>query len=236
MKGKKIWCIALFTAILISTRSNGQQIQLLISQIDTLFPQLPFDTAYSSTQYSFAGTINNMSTNVVSVNDSLRVLLRNQDTANTPKIDTLVTLYVDSLHGNDTIHFTVNSYYFTQQTYKLGNNIVVVWPRFDSIISPPYDSLQLPVYFTILSSVNEIIMADPVFSFLPNPVRDKIIIDVSHEKFIDYVRILNDIGQEILYRRTFENHLDVRFLSEGFYFIEIKERNGTISRKKFLKL
>jgi hypothetical protein len=197
---------------------------------------VPFDTAQSNQAYNFSGTILNSSGNNISVHDSLRVLLRNQDTTNTPKTDTLVTLWIDSLNGFDTINFSVTNYYFTQQTYKLGNNIIVVWPRFDTIFSPPYDTLNLPVYFRLLSSVNEINLVNPTFSFLPNPVRDKLIINSNREKFIDYVRILNDLGQEILFRRTFVDHLDIRFLSEGFYFIEIKERNGTVSRKKFLKL
>ena len=236
MKGKKILYIALFLAMITSIKSNGQQIQLFVSQFDSSFPVVPFDTAQSNQAYNFSGTILNSSGNNISVHDSLRVLLRNQDTTNTPKTDTLVTLWIDSLNGFDTINFSVTNYYFTQQTYKLGNNIIVVWPRFDTIFSPPYDTLNLPVYFRLLSSVNEINLVNPTFSFLPNPVRDKLIINSNREKFIDYVRILNDLGQEILFRRTFVDHLDIRFLSEGFYFIEIKERNGTVSRKKFLKL
>ena len=232
--------VTLSLANLKSPNSFAQQAQLYIDQVDSLNAFLPNDTVFEGgSPYNFNIRVRNFDPNPSAPNASLKIYLRNTDSTALTQPEQLLdsSIFIASLSGNDTINVPINGYNFTQATYRAGNNIVVVWPRLGSNVATTYDSLQLDtIYFVLLSSVNMISAQNDPALFFPNPVISEIIINKNDKKSIEYVRILNDIGQEILHRRTFENHLDVRFLSEGFYFIEIKERNGTISRRKFLKL
>jgi len=243
MKRNKI----LFFAILFLAGFNSQinfaqpQAQLYIDQIDSINdPIFLPDTVYEGQPpSSFRLRIRNFNTNPYQPNAYLKLYLRNTDTTGLAQPEELLDslLLISNLVGLDTFHVFINFYNFSSSTYRLGNNIVVVWPRLGNDTSSTLDSMQLDtIYFKPLTSLTMVSTHyDPIL-FFPNPVTDEITLIREGKKPIDYVRILNDLGQEILFRRTFEDHLDIRFLSEGFYFIEIKERNGTVSRKKFLKL
>jgi hypothetical protein len=237
MKRKIFLLIVIFLTSIYSKNCFAQLIQLTILSVDS-FPVLPQDTAYEANQnqYNFLVHVFNMANNQVTVNDTCRIFLKNTDTTfSTTEI--LASTPVGTLFGFDFINIPVNNYQFTPATYKAGNNIVVVWPRIGNGTNTTFDSLQIDtVYFVPLLSMNMLNVQNQTFTFFPNPAIDQIIINSDREKYIDYVRILNDLGQTILYRRSAGKYLDVKFLSEGFYFIEIRDRNGTISRKKFLKL
>lgn len=232
--------ITLFLANLTSPNSFAQQTQLYIDEVDSLNVFLPNDTVFEGgPTYNFSVRVINFDPNPSAPNAYLKIYLRNADTTALTQPEQLLdsSTLIQNLNGNDTIIVSISNYAFTQATYRAGNNIVVVWPRLGNNPATTYDSLQLgTIYFVLLSSVNIISAQNDPTLFFPNPVVSEIIINKNGIKSIEYVRILNDIGQQILYRRTFEDHLDVRFLSKGFYFIEIRERNGTVSRRKFLKL
>lgn len=233
MKTKRFLLIVILAAIFTLQRVSAQQVQLTIQDIDS-FPVLPV-LALEGQPYNFTIRVYNLLNNQFGTTDTLKIFLANKDSLNNVEeiADTLIPLF----QGNDTILVHVSNYQFTSAHYKAGNNIVVVWPRLGNIIGTTFDSLQIDtVFFVPLSSVNMLNESNQAFYFFPNPVTDAIMIKSGSESFIDYVRILNELGQEIMFRRSSVKYLDVRFLSEGFYFIEIKERNGTISRKKFLKL
>lgn len=232
MRTKKfLFCTLLFIG-LISQNAYSQSMQLTIGQIDS-FPSLPNDTAFEGQFYNFTIAVYNLDNNQFTTSDTLKIYITNDSSQATVLIaDTIYPVF----QGLDTINIPVNNYQFSSPFYKTGNNIVVVWPRVGNIISTTNDSLFLDVYFEPLTSVNMLSVQNEIFSVFPNPVSDKITINLEIGKFIEYVRILNDLGQEIRLLKTVGKQVDVRFLTEGFYFIEIKERNGTITRKKFLKL
>jgi hypothetical protein len=233
MKTKRFLLLLIIAANFNLPRALAQQVQLTILNVDS-FPVLP-SLALEGQSYNFTFTVYNMINNQFGTTDTVKIFLANKDSLNNVEeiADTLIPLF----QGNDTILIHVSNYQFTSAHYKAGNNIVVVWPRLGNIIGTTYDSLQIDtVYFVPLASINMLNAQNNTFSMFPNPATDIITINKEGEKYIEYVRILNDIGQEILYRRSFKDHLDIRFLTPGFYFIEIKERNGTLSHKKFLKL
>jgi hypothetical protein len=234
MKTKKIFLIALLGVNLVTQKLFAQQPQLTVTQLAG-FPALPADTAKEVNQYNFIISVSNLSAGAVQVNDTMRVFLKNTDTT-IATIETLGSVFIDSLVGLDTFSITKNNYQFTSNTYKTGNNIVVVWPRIDSIPGATFDSLYIDVYFVPLLSVNMLSEQNQSFFLFPNPVTDEIMLDSDHQNSIGYVRISNDLGQTVMFRSSVGKNLDVRFLSKGFYFIEITERNGIVSRKKFLKL
>ncbi|HKR06561.1 MAG TPA: T9SS type A sorting domain-containing protein [Bacteroidia bacterium] len=235
MKTKRFLLITLLLAGIFSKNSFAQQILMTVTSVDS-FPVLPLDTAYENDQYNFNIHVSNLGSGVVPVLDTCRVFLMNTDT-NFSTIETLGKIYIDTLHGNDNFSIPVFSYQFTPATYKTGNNIVVVWPRINSNPGATFDSLQIDtVYFVPLLSINMLSEQIQSFFLFPNPVTDQIRINSNHQNSIEYVRISNDLGQTVMFRRSAGKNLDVRFLSKGFYFIEITERNGTVSRKKFLKL
>jgi|SRR6185436_10321639 len=236
MKTLKFLIASVLFSLIFSKSCFPQQFQLSVTGI-TNFPVLPNDTAYEQQTDSLIINVINMDSGFVAINDTLWVFLRNTDTIYDQFPDILVSLFIDTLQGNDTFHLENGNYPYSQSTFKAGNNIVVVWPRMGINPNTTYDTLQIDtVYFVPFASVSMLNVNSEAFSIFPNPVSEEIYINSVPEKYIEYVRILNDIGQEVLFRRTFEERLDVRFLSEGFYFFEIRERNGTIIRKKFLKL
>jgi type IX secretion system substrate protein len=235
MKTKNFLIIALLLSGCISQKLFAQT-QLAVTMIDS-FPVLP-DTAVENQLENFNITVYNMDSNAFTANDSLRIFLRNTDTTNlTQPEQVLGSVFIGTLSGNDTITFFIQGYNFTPATYRAGNNIVVVWPKIGNITGTTYDSLQLDtIYFVPLLSVNMLSEQNQSFSLFPNPVTDEIRINSDHQNPIEYVRILNNLGQVIMFRRSAGEPLDVRHFSEGFYFLEVKDQNGTIFRKKFLKL
>ncbi|MEO5569923.1 MAG: T9SS type A sorting domain-containing protein [Bacteroidia bacterium] len=238
MKTKRILLIALVLAGIFSKKGFAQQAQLQIYAVDS-FPTWPNDTVYENQTRNLGFRVRNVNSSPLTVNAYLKIFLLNTDTTLLSQPLQLVdtSYFIQNLVGNDTIYVLVSNYPFTSATYRAGNNIVVVWPRIGNDPTTTYDSLQLDtVYFVPFSSINMLRVDNEAFSVFPNPVKDKINMNSGDRNPIEYVRILDDMGQQMLYRRTSEKQLDVHFLSDGFYFVEIKARNGIILRRKFLKL
>ncbi len=72
-----------------------------------------------------------------------------------------------------------------------------------------------------------------VWSFYPNPVKDKIVISGSNTE-IREIRILNGVGQVVLTHENNGNEVDVSPLVSGIYFIELSSGLNK-SIKKFVK-
>jgi hypothetical protein len=233
MKRKLIVFIAALLLVCLTVQIGNSQ-KLKVTDLSG-FPVCPSDSAFEGQVDSFSIQVVNLDINSVTVGDFLYVIFQN-DSAPSIKTDTVFSVYIDSLQGQDTLNYTTAPYTFTVSRYKTGNNIVVVWPKIANDTSSTADSLNICVFFVPLQSLNILNVFNSGFFIFPNPVIKLLNLSRGDGNSIEYVRITNDIGQEILFRRTIEKQLDVGFLSEGFYFIEIKERNGVISRKKFLKL
>lgn len=232
MKKNSIFLAGILFLLTISFRiSNAQSFSLSITNI-TGFPIVP-DSAFEGTLYNPQYRVKNLG-NTVITNDTIFIELRNDSATVIQSV--IASIPIQSLLPNDSIDVTSN-YSFLSSNYRTGSNIVVVWPRLSNTgIVTTLDSVIFNVFFVPLASTNQINQPSEEFSFFPNPVSNEIFIISKNESFIERVRILNEIGQEVFCMKRFSKHLNVTFLPKGFYFLEIKARHGVYSRKKFIKL
>lgn len=213
-----------------SFAQTGLYVSSVISNPSCFAP----DTAHESVTYNLTFTVTNMSAGTIVNADTLYIMFRNDSLAQ-PIEEVVAQIGVDSIAFLDTINLTT-SYQFTQNKYKSGGNIVVVWPRVSNTSSVLIDSIRVNVIFEPLAGLNMLHVQNEGFAVFPNPAKDEIQWILQSKNDIEYVRILNDTGQEVLNGNTKKNLVDIKFLSQGFYFMELKTLSGSIARKKFLKL
>ncbi len=84
--------------------------------------------------------------------------------------------------------------------------------------------------FPLNNSTNE----KNVFNVFPNPVSDRLVIFSEGLTSKKIIRIFSITGQQITQVETFENTVDVAFLSRGMYMLEIETSEGR-SVQKFIK-
>jgi len=192
------------------------------------FPDLPQDTAYEQVTYSFDIKLKNNS-NVI-VDSSLQIMI---------KVDTTIMVLVANplsaplVPGDSTI-ISVPSYDFTQPTYKVGNNIVVVWPVVNGLVIP-VDSFVTIVHFVPLMSLAAIESPQPTFQVYPIPATTTLHLDFGDVKLVEQVRIYAASGQLVcIYQDVRKNAIDISALDKGLYFIDATMK-GVSVRRKFLK-
>lgn len=71
-----------------------------------------------------------------------------------------------------------------------------------------------------------------LFSLYPNPTNG--LLNIQSKTSIDEITIFNNLGQLLLASEN-KNQIDISTLSEGIYFVKIKDENGQTETKKVLK-
>lgn len=121
--------------------------------------------------------------------------------------------------------FSINN-----NTFNIGDNVVVVWPR---AINPnsAADSLTFHVFITNLNSVEESNKAADLKIF-PNPAQDFISF-TSEKNKIEKVKLYDMSGRLVLqsseHLKIFTGHL-----TEGVYIAEAHFADGIITRRKII--
>lgn len=178
------------------------------------FPSLPTDSAYEGQSYSFGITVANNTGQAV--NSTLEVLF---------KVDSIEAVVYSnpatSLAGNDTIQVQVTQYFFLQNQYKPGSNIVVVWPRIMGNTLPT-DTFYTNVFFVPLNSTG--FPSDPRSGGMllyPNPTSGFLTLGQPGEEVFEYVRIYDSSGRRVL-TMPFPNGgvIDLHGLPAGTYVVE----------------
>ncbi len=122
------------------------------------------------------------------------------------------------------------TYTFSNNTFNIGDNVVVVWPR---AINPnsAADSLTFHVYITNLNSVEESGKTSDLKIF-PNPAQDFVSF-TSEKNRIEEVRMYDMSGRLVLQSKE---HLKIftGHLTEGVYIAEAYFADGIISRRKII--
>lgn len=117
--------------------------------------------------------------------------------------------------------------------YKLGDNIVVIWPN---IVSPyPFtaDEHVTELNVSTLSSDNNL---EAELNIYPNPVADKAMVESSQA--ITSVRIINVVGAVVReYVNLQENFLAINKneLDSGVYFVELNIAGNKVIKKIIIK-
>jgi hypothetical protein len=191
------------------------------------FPIAPQDTAYEGQQYTFTITLVNNSGTVINAPIDVHLKVDSVDSI-------LGTYQAPALGINDTASFTISGYNFTQPQYKVGNNIVVVWPVVNGL-ALPIDTFFADVFFVPLSSLTDNNLNYNKIALFPNPAQTFLQLKINSNDQVGYVRIYSTDGKLILSQIPFiGNPFDIRDLSKGTYIFEA-ELNGHIIRRKFIR-
>lgn len=192
------------------------------------YPVLP-DTAYEGVSYTITLNLRNYSNSTI--NGGVNVLL------NTDSGTVVLTSFAGLvLQPNDSTAQIIQAYNFDTQTYKAGNNIVVVWPVVQSAPAFPIDTFFTQVYFVPLASLNAPEVESIKFALYPNPATSKLKIVGAAEEPLEYVRILMPDGRQVTQILPFgDGIIDIRRLNPGIYFLEATSKNRS-GMKRFIKV
>jgi hypothetical protein len=118
-------------------------------------------------------------------------------------------------------------------TEPIINSITIYWPSgiVDYIPNPAINTTHNIVEGSALSVIDETLTDLSVY---PNPVEDALQIKTSAD-LIDKIATIFDInGKRLISKKLESNSLNVRYLSEGVYFLRL-ESKGKIMTRKFIK-
>ncbi|MDA0973961.1 MAG: FG-GAP-like repeat-containing protein [Bacteroidetes bacterium] len=113
--------------------------------------------------------------------------------------------------------------------------IVVYWPSgiVDYIMEPEVNQHLVIVEGSEPLSVDDIAEAD--IRIFPNPASDILTIQSSGQRSFDLVRVLDISGKVVLQSSYRKGELDVQNLAPGAYVLELRNTQGHLGHKRFLK-
>ncbi len=135
--------------------------------------------------------------------------------------DSIGPIFVGNFNQNDTIGIPYNEVYNFGNNYKLGGNIVVVWPIMQGCSScTTADSLYKNVFILTPTSINQ---NDNNFTYkiYPNPVKNELYI---YNSSINngFITILDVTGKTVK-QTNLKSSVNLSFLPKGLYFIRIRD-------------
>ena len=138
-----------------------------------------------------------------------------------------------NIQGNSFHSITISGFSFTDSTFKLGGNVVVVWPVSTNgaqiMVTDSFYTVVEILGYAGISDITQINNDNDVF---PVPANDVLFLPQNiAENNIEYIRIINMLGRTKYYSDKAVAYINTSFLEQGVYFIEIKEKN--ISAKVF---
>lgn len=192
------------------------------------YPVLP-DTAYEGVSYTVTLKVNNNSN--IAINGGVNIVLK----ADSGSV-TLTSFAGLVLLPGDSTTTLIQTYNFDTQTYKAGNNIVVVWPVVQGAPAFPVDTFFTQVYFVPLASLNAPEVEAIKFAMYPNPATSELKIVPAAEEPLEYVRILMPDGRQVTQLLPLgDGFIDIRRLNPGIYFLEASSKNKR-GIKRFIKI
>lgn len=138
-----------------------------------------------------------------------------------------------ALAPGDSIPVVHNQTYDTSDAYRVGGNIVVIWPSGQNVTVS--DSSRLThVQVEYCNTVEE--KADEVHAKIyPNPVHDRVAVEISGNKLkITAIGLYNCMG-ELLSVTYNSNNVLLGGYPEGIYFIRITFADGTAKAYKVIR-
>lgn len=149
-------------------------------------------------------------------------------------IDTMDIVPVVNL-ANDSVMMNFSEVVLPQEDYKLGGNIVVVWPVAET--KATLDSFRTNIY--VISPLTEVAENKDLYSevlIAPNPFQNEINVKILNNNIdFDYVRIYTFEGKRVLSSAYFSRKINVAPLPKGFYIIELITKKGERLRYKLVK-
>lgn len=147
--------------------------------------------------------------------------------------DSVGVVFVSNFGLNDTVSISYNENYTLLNDYKLGGNIVVVWPIAD--FATTADSLSKNVYIKNPISVSETFLINDDLLIYPNPVKNNLFIKNIHRKTdVKQVRIF-DIHGKLVLKDHYSSPFNVELLGTGIYFLELEFIDHSKYQYKIIK-
>ncbi len=136
---------------------------------------------------------------------------------------------------HDSVVFSIlDSITFDTAHYRLGSNVVIVWPATSNGLLKfnPY-STCVTLFGTLgIKDFNDL---SSTFVVGSNPAGNKIRLLSAIQKITERVRIYDSIGRMVYNEKMKTDTIPVEFLKPGMYILEIVTRNNQRLRKQFLK-
>jgi hypothetical protein len=230
MKKLNLLLIVVF-AVLFSNQVHAQQ---TIISVDTVY--FPYDSAYCCGQsYSLNVKLKNLSN--VAYTGSFELLFRTDKMVNNQ--DSSQVFYqnpVLTINALDSAIVTATGFVFdTTSSFRIGGNIVVVWPRSvtGTVIQP--DSFTTYINVMQLTGINDQYEHETGLITFPNPVNNTLFItDNDLKNPVEEVRIFDILGHLVLKTPFVKGFYDVSNYKNGVYILQIRRKNGNISTSKII--
>lgn len=146
--------------------------------------------------------------------------------------DTIATRFVQN-KLNDTITFTYNETYNNPNAYRVGGNVVVIWPIAATLNT--LDTFNTNIYVLQLVGIDENESLYNSILVYPNPSKDYIYIQNKHkESRIKRVRIFSSNGR-LIYNEKLHSRIDISNFSKGIYLLNVELDGGEILHYKIIK-
>lgn len=141
-----------------------------------------------------------------------------------------------NLPGNSTDTIDVAGYSFDSTAFKMGGNVVVVWPVSNTGIQITVnDTFSTNIEILGISGINDPYEVDFNAFLYPVPATNELFISLPRlENDIEHVRIMDALGRQKFFSTRPTSFIDVSTFENGTYFIEVREKSGTIHLEKFL--
>ena len=136
-----------------------------------------------------------------------------------------------TLQPGDTTSITIVDS-FPQGVFKLGNNVVVVWPSKNAPLDFTADSTYVYTYYVGFSGVNDFDAFG--LKVYPTVFNDIIYLKPYNEQPFQF-SLCNAFGQIVLSGHN-PSALAVSHLNSGLYYLYIKQKNKVLFATKLIKL
>ncbi|MBL0342808.1 MAG: T9SS type A sorting domain-containing protein [Bacteroidetes bacterium] len=228
MKSKQLQFLILIFSILIAPKFSWSQGTTGLRVVAMPgFPFAPADSAYEGQSYSFDVKLVNGTSSVINTPIDIQFRVDSITTA-------AFTLAQPVLAIGDSATFTVTGYTFNQPQFKVGNNIVVVWPVVNGL-AIPVDSFYADVIFVPLSSLSNNDLKYNSIQLFPVPSLHILNLKLNSGDLVEYVRIYSIDGRLVYENEQFiDGFIDIRGFSKGTYIFEAVI-NGKLGRARFIR-
>ncbi len=144
--------------------------------------------------------------------------------------------YQVSIPGNSFSSIPIDSFYFDPSSFKMGGNVVVVWPVSGGgtqiTVTDTFHTYVEILGYAGISDIAQINIDNNIF---PVPASNVLFLPQNiAENSIEHVRIIDMLGRTRILLKQYPKSISVAELENGFYFLEVKEKNGHIRISKFI--
>lgn len=149
-------------------------------------------------------------------------------------VDTVGSQFVSNIGLNDSILIPLSDSILQQNGYRIGGNIVVVWPIADGLLT--IDTFTAAIYVVPLpTGIGENEALHKQFILYPNPTTNSISIkNNSTNNNVKHVRIFG-IDGSLQYQSNYTSNINITNFSTGIYFLEIELDSNKVLTYKIVK-